>query len=89
MSLLPEVRRAPAVGLRAITRGGTKKDEPRRNGTSRQEGERFPERRRHASVGPVVNETRGNLGAAYARPSVLRRPVFEGRPKAARAAPPD
>jgi hypothetical protein len=50
---------------------------------------RFPEHRQHASVGPVVAEMRGSLDVVYAKSSVLRRPVFEGRRKATCAAPPD
>ena len=71
-------------------------DGPLRNGTNGQEGKSLPVLRRDASVGggPVLalaadGEKRGNLDAVYAKPSVLRRPVSEGRRKGARAAPPD
>jgi hypothetical protein len=88
MSLLPGVRWTPAVRY-CNHQKSNENDEPLRNGTNRQEGMRFPEHQQQASVGPVVAEMRGSLDVVYAKPSVLRRPVFEGRRKATCAAPPD
>ena len=36
----------------------------------------------------LVDETRGNLGVVYAKPSALRRRVFGGLQRVTRAAPP-